>query len=437
MAQTDTICALSTPEGQSGIAVIRVSGLECRELAKVFLSETQFRSHLIQYRKFTSVTGEVIDSLNFVYMAAPKTYTGEDSLEIFSHGNPLIVRQILHQLLSIQSVRLAEAGEFTRRAFENGKMDLVQAEAVGQLIHAQSLASLKNAHRVLSGDLSYTLKNLRDRLIETSVHLELDVDFAEEEADPDYASWEDRLTVIHREIQNLAESYAQGRLLDRQPRVALFGAPNAGKSSLINALCRNDRLLVSERPGTTRDYVEIPIKLSQGTVILVDTAGLGQAVDELDSLAQERSRRILESSDFKIYLEDGTLNHEILSNQKFDVKLRTKSDLPAFNSDTESISVSSVTRMGLDELCERIENECFAQFYGESGILISSERQYHSLISAQERLDAALHILKINPAVELIAFEVQETARILRELLGEIHPDDVLNRLFSGFCIGK
>ncbi len=394
----------------------------------------------MHYGRFCDrATGEIVDRLNFVFYPGPASATGEDMLEIFPHGNPLLVEHILDLLLQSGEARLAEAGEFTRRSFENGKIDLVQAESVGEVIHAQNRAALKNAQKLLAGELSARLRGLRDQILELSALLELDVDFAEEEADPDYASWKTRLEAVDRELKHLLKGFESSKALNRVPLVALFGAPNAGKSSLINALLGLERLLVSPRAGTTRDYVEVPFRLPGGLIHLVDTAGLGQAIDDLDEAAMGRTLQVLERSDFKIGVLDGT-DAEMdtgVGKERFDLQVRTKADLPGFVSDSGSHCVSSLTGEGLKELVEILQTRLFQGGADEESVLLAGERQFRAVSAAQERIAAALAQMEKSPAIEVLAFEVREAGDEMRALLGEISVDDVLHRIFSSFCIGK
>ena len=382
-------------------------------------------------------------------------------LELYPHGNMLLVDRLLKALLDHPGVRLAGPGEFTRRGFESGKIDLLQAEAVGQLIHAQTVEALRNAQRIASGALSAPLKALRNALVDLSVRLELDVDFSEEEADPDYASWVPRLEEVRTALAKLAAGFDQGRTLARVPRVVILGAPNAGKSSLINALAQEDRLLVSDIPGTTRDYVEVTLRLPGGLVHLVDTAGLGRPVDGLDEMAMERTRRQGELADVRIWVRDGAARDHRAEDAEatepvagvgegsvegdavdgpadgFALRLLTKADLPGFRPRDGFIAVSSRSRAGLEEFRSRLDALVFRDRGAGEDIMLTTERQFRSVEAARERVAAALEGMRGKPAIEILAFEVREAAGHLRELLGEISTDEVLGKIFSKFCIGK
>ncbi len=388
---------------------------------------------------------DILDRLNYVFFPGPASSTGEDVLELFPHGNPLIIDGILKVLLSRPGVRLAEPGEFTRRSFENGKIDLLQAEAVGELIHAETIEALKNAQRIVGGALSGAFKTLRDELLDLSARLELEVDFSEEEVDPDFASWAPRLERLSAGLRKIASGFERGRSLARARRVAILGAPNAGKSSLINALVESDRLLVSDRPGTTRDYVEVPLRLKGGIVHLVDTAGLGRPIDGLDALAMQRTREQWQAADVCVWVEDGTgtSTREVTEaegfgqGEKVSLRLATKMDLPGFKARPEYLSLSSRTGEGLVEFRERLNCMVFVSASVGEDIVITTERQFQTVELAQAKVAAALEMLQQRPAIELVAFEIREAALHLKELLGEISSDEILQRVFAGYCIGK
>lgn len=447
---SDTIVALSTPPGTAGLAVVRLSGPASRSVARLCLGRPHPDPRRMHHGSFrVPGTGEILDRLNFVFLPGPGTVTGEDILEIFPHGNPLLVERILETVLASPAsgsegpIRLAGPGEFTRRSLEHGKVDLLQAEAVGELIHARTVDALRNAQRIASGELAGPLAALRDALVDLSVRMELDVDFAEEEADPDYASWLAKVEGIRESLARLSRGFERGRLLARAPRVVLMGAPNAGKSSLVNALIESDRLLVSAVPGTTRDYVDVPLRLPGGMVHLVDTAGLGRPVDGLDEMAMERTRAQGAFADLLLWILDGTgpqLEEEGLPPVAGAslLQVRTKKDLPGFSAAEGSLSVSNRTREGLDDLLARMQEILFGNRPGgEEDVRLATERQYRAVEAARERVEAAYALLKGRPAIEILAFEIREAARSLRDLLGEISPDEVLQKVFAGFCIGK
>ena len=443
-----TIVAPMTPAGVSAVAAIRVSGPQVRDVVMALFGE-KAAGHLEPRRASLGTardpkTGETVDSLLYLFFEGPNSYTGEDTLELYPHGNPLIVRELIQAIRKVDGVRLAEPGEFTRRAFLNGKMDLVQAESVADVIHSANRAELKNAHRLLSGALSQKIQELNEQVKDMSARLELDVDFAEEEADPDYDSWRKRIVAIGEKISEILQSFRGKENLSRLPLVVLYGAPNAGKSSLTNALLGEDRILVSNIPGTTRDFVEVRLFLPGGEIRLVDTAGIAdQATDSLDALSMEKSKAILREADLKIHVLDGT-SHVIAreqsdrSNLSADFTVISKSDLlenPARQA--KVLPVSSKTGEGLAELKRFINDAVFTESRDAEDLWITSERERACLAEAFEGVKRALDLLQNRPAVELLAFEMQLVRRSLQSIVGEISSEDILQSIFAGFCIGK
>ena len=519
---SQTIVAPMTPSGVSAVAALRVSGAHVRDVvARLFGNE---RLQKLKAREACLGTardpqsGKLIDSLLYIFFEGPNSYTGEDVLELYPHGNPLIVRDLLQAIRGLDGVRLAEPGEFTRRAFLNGKMDLTQAESVADVIHSANRAELENAHRLLGGALSKKIAALASQVKDISARLELDVDFAEEEADPDFAGWEARFVAVRESIQQILNSFHGKASLSRLPLAVLYGAPNAGKSSLVNALLGEDRVLVSNVPGTTRDFVEVRLFLPGGEIRLVDTAGIAaQATDELDALSQKKSREILEEADMKILVLDGasrkchsregelayrhsrdgkiasrhsregkiasrhsrdgelayrrSCDGELASRHSRDGELASrhsregenlrtstfadmtnnadlvvysKSDLRAspdrngaFPIPDGGLSVSSKTGEGLAELRQAMNASLFKQSADAEDLWITSEREKACLEDALAGIDRALDLLRNNPAVELLAFEMQVVRRALQSITGEISSEDILQSIFAGFCIGK
>ena len=456
---SQTIVAPMTPAGVSAVAALRVSGTRVRDVVAALFGERAAKS--LEPRRASLGTardpqgGKLIDSLLYLFFEGPNSYTGEDVLELYPHGNPLIVRELLQAIRGLDGVRLAEPGEFTRRAFLNGKMDLAQAESVADVIHSANRAELENAHRLLGGALSKKVATLAEQVKDISARLELDVDFAEEEADPDYATWGKKIEAIRGSVVSLLESF-RGGSVRRLPLAVLYGAPNAGKSSLVNALLGEDRILVSDIPGTTRDFVEVRLFLPGGEVRLVDTAGIAaQATDRLDALSMQKSREILEEADMKILVLDGTHisesdtpiseSDEFASNPKPDFIVYSKSDLRASLNPQQtsrspqktSLQVSSKTGEGLDDLRMAINGHLFKEVGNSEDFWITSEREKACLEDALAGIDRALDLLRNNPAVELLAFEMQVVRRALQSITGEISSEDILQSIFAGFCIGK
>ena len=466
---SQTIVAPMTPAGVSAVAALRVSGSQVRLVVERLFGTKAVKGLVPRMANLGTArdpqSGKVLDSLLYIYFESPNSYTGEDVLELYPHGNPLIVRDLLQAIRSIEGVRLAEPGEYTRRAFLNGKMDLTQAESVADVIHSANRAELENAHRLLSGALSKKIATLTAQVKDISARLELDVDFAEEEADPDYDGWQEKFENIRTTILQILNSFRGKANLSRLPLAVLYGAPNAGKSSLVNALLGEDRVLVSNVPGTTRDFVEVRLFLDGGEVRLVDTAGIAEhATDELDALSMKKSREILEEADFKILVLDGTdertggalqTRDEIIP----DFIVVSKSDLTSchpelyetknFSSQVElsslgkakrvegSLSVSSKTGEGLAELKSIMNAALFKKSDNAEDLWITSEREKACLEDAYAGVNRVLDLLRRNPAVELLAFEMQLVRRALQSITGEISSEDILQSIFAGFCIGK
>ena len=451
---SQTIVAPMTPAGVSAVAAVRVSGPEVRAVVRRLFGDKHAAA--LEPRKASlgtardPQTGKVIDSLLYLFFEGPNSYTGEDVLELYPHGNPLIVRDLLQAIRGIEGVRLAEPGEFTRRAFLNGKMDLTQAESVADVIHSANRAELENAHRLLSGALSKKIATLAAQVKDISARLELDVDFAEEEADPDFAGWETRFVSVRESIQQILNSFHGKASLSRLPLAVLYGAPNAGKSSLVNALLGEDRVLVSNVPGTTRDFVEVRLFLPGGEVRLVDTAGIAdRATDELDALSMKKSKEILEEADLKILVVDSLAPAGLRSDEgdnDADVVVYSKSDLrdpnatPATGASPipdSGLRASSKTGEGLAELRQAMNASLFKQTADAEDLWITSEREKACLEDALAGVDRALDLLRNNPAVELLAFEMQVVRRALQSITGEISSEDILQSIFAWFCIGK
>ena len=444
----ETIVAPATPRGTSAIAVVRVSGPETRNAFRALFGTEPPAPRRVKLARWRDASGAVVDEMLAVFFPGPNSFTGEDSAEFFPHGNPLLSARLVREIARLPGCRVAEPGEFTRRAFENGKIDLAQAEAVAAAIHARTDAALKLARRLAEGKLSAEVRDLADSATRLSALVELEMDFAEEEADPDVASWGGEIGKIRGQVQKLLRGWERARRAARVPRVVLCGAPNAGKSSLANALLEEDRLLVSDRPGTTRDWVEAALALPGGEVSLCDTAGLGDAVDELDAKSQERSRALLAGADLVLLVEDGTATGAAspappgIPDGIPVLAVRTRADLPAFRGSpaagADVFPVGCPDGTGIPALRERIGEIVFSRV-DDGEALVATERQADALEKADGLLAEAESVLaaRARTSPEIVADLLRRAREELRTITGEIAPDDVLGRIFSGFCIGK
>ncbi|MCL2206835.1 MAG: tRNA uridine-5-carboxymethylaminomethyl(34) synthesis GTPase MnmE [Fibromonadales bacterium] len=420
----ETIIALATPSGKSAIAVIRISGPAVQTICK-----TIFPSFKMKPR-----TASLADNSLVLFFPAPNSYTGEDILEIFPHGNPFIVRKLIEEICKIEGVRPANRGEFTERAFLNGKMDLTQAEAVGDMLSAQNAQTLANAQKLLNGEISDEIKKLAENIKQISATLELEVDFAEDIGGVESGEW--RVESVLKQLQSLRKRF---RVVQNElPRVVLFGAPNAGKSSLINALVKEDRLLVSEAPGTTRDFVEVLLHLPGGDILLIDTAGLaGEAQSEIDERAMQKTKEVLKKANLKILVIDGSIQlpAEFAEWKEIaDIIAVTHADISA-NSQLSTLNsqlIALPTNKGIPELKQTLNAIFFPKEESEEA-WITSERQISCIKKAEECVQRAVQA----GAVELAAFEMREARNALCSVIGEISDESVLNAIFSSYCIGK
>jgi tRNA modification GTPase len=433
-----TIAAPATAPGRAALAVVRISGPLVTEIVTARLGRT-LEPRRASFLRWRDLNGQVLDEVVATFWQGPASYTGEDLLELSLHGNPLITRAVLADL-SLSGVQLAGPGEFTRRALEHGKLSLAQAEAVAAVVDAETRAGLAAARHQLSGGLDVAARALRDRLIEASAYLELETDFAEEEAVPDASAVLPSLQTALDALERLLQDQERLNRQTHSPRVVLAGKPNAGKSSLANALLGQDRLLVSPIRGTTRDWVEIPLMFPEGEVRLVDTAGLGEPSDELDAAAQQLTRQELSKAQLVLVLVesgrplDAQEEALLLPDGREKLLVRTKTDL---HPDNSPHSVSARTNEGIDALSLRLRS----LLQGEDGfdpstVALGSARQREHAMNARDDLREALGYARAGQ-IELSAHCVRHARNSLSDLVGETTPDDLLHSIFSHFCIGK
>ena len=442
----DTIAALATPVGRGGIGVVRVSGVLVPQIARAVLGHLPKPRHAA-YGEFRDREGGKIDAGIAVYFPAPHSYTGEDVLELQGHGGPVVMQTLLGACLDA-GARLAEPGEYTRRAFLEGRIDLAQAEAVADLIDAASLEAARCALRSLSGEFSAAVQALVSRLIELRALTEAMLDFPEEEVDSLHrVDAERRLEEARAALEEVQAKSRQGSLLRTGIHVVLAGRPNVGKSSLLNRLAGEERAIVTPVPGTTRDALREPIQIEGVPIVVVDTAGLRQAPDEVERIGVERAWGEVGRADAVLAVLDASAGItgddrellERLPTRARRIEVFNKADLVPGASvgerPTEPVQVwvSAKTGAGLDDLRRVILRAAGWQGAGESAFL-ARERHLRALARARSHLESAA---KEVAQWELFAEELRLAQASLAEITGEFSPDDLLGEIFARFCIGK
>jgi len=451
MASTqDTIAALATPTGTSAIAVLRISGPDTKELTEKIAGALP-SPRVATRADYRDAEGILVDDVLITYYEGPASYTAEDTLEISCHGNPFIAQRILEDLLA-RGCRPAEAGEFTQRAFLNGQMDLSQAEAVMDLIHARSTRALAAANQQLRGALGRKMDALIEDLLAVLSRIEAYIDFPDEDLPTeDQKSVGAALERLKKDTGNLLATNHYGDILRDGLKTVILGEPNAGKSSLLNRLVGRERALVSDQPGTTRDYLEERIILGDHCLRLIDTAGLNSAPAELEKLGMEKSlERMAEADLILLVLDQSKSSPELPETvRKHLSKANTlivanKSDLtsdpvstPEFG-DYETIATSALTGAGFDELQVALQNRADA-FHVELGddLIAINARHADALARATTCLEQASAQLKSGDPIELIASELRGSLAAYGEISGKIDNERMLDHLFASFCIGK
>ena len=445
-----TIVALSTPRGRGALAVIRLSGPDALAIARQ-MSGVDFEPRHATLATLRRPTDESeLDQVLLTCFNAPHSLTGEDVVEISCHGSPAVVRSIIDTTLDLGAV-LAGPGEFTLRALSNGKINLAQAEAIRDLIAAQTEAAVKQASRQLHGELSHALGPFKEKLLEVIVLLESALEFVEEDIPAPRANEIDNdLAVVSSGVEELARSYSAGRLLQEGVRVTITGRPNVGKSSLFNSLVERERAIVTDIPGTTRDTLTEAIDLEGIPVILTDTAGLRETTDGIETLGIERTRRAMSDSDLVLIVLDGSEGVGPSDRELIDKTANTrrlvimnKSDLPGSNvpasclEELQPINVSARTGEGLATLRAEILSSVSSNGVDEGGLLITNARHYDLLCSTQRELGAARATLRERHSEELVLVPLHNALRFLGQITGETTTEDILSEIFATFCIGK
>lgn len=455
MISSDTICALATPSGVGAIAVIRVSGPEAfPAVEKFFLGKilSDQPSHTLHFGTLRDERGEVVDEVLVSLFKAPKSYTREDVIEISCHGSEFIIQKILRLLIQA-GCRLAQPGEFTQRAFLNGQLDLAQAEAVADLIASDSEAAHRAAMHQVRGGFSKEIADLRQKLIEFASLIELELDFGEE--DVEFAQRDDlrRLILqIQAVLRPLIDSFALGNVVKNGVPTVIAGKPNAGKSTLLNALLREERAIVSDIPGTTRDVIEDELIHDGIRFRLIDTAGLRPTTDVIEAIGVERTLQQLDKAALIVYLFDAaempavdleTVEAEIRDRGVPYLLVANKVDKIADKQRTawrlgfgeRLVAIQANTGRGVPELLEKLSG--FVKKETQSGTLVTNLRHYQHLTATAEALDRVLTGLDAGTTPDWLALDIRQALHHLGEITGQITTDDLLATIFSKFCIGK
>lgn len=430
----DIIAAIATPPGKGAVGIVRIAGAGSLELAsRVWLGSDPLRlpGGRFTYGKICDpATKEVLDQALLLVFRKPHSYTGQDSAELHTHGSPAVLRKVLHTLFE-QGARPAQPGEFTLRAYLNGKMDLTQAESVLNLVESESDAARRQALRGLSAGLSQRITYLSEQLFTLLAHMQAWLDYPEEGVEP--AQIQRTLNPVLWEIQDLLATAPAGRIAQKGARIALVGAPNAGKSSLLNALLGYQRAIVTPIPGTTRDYLEAPMEIAGVPIVAVDTAGLRETEDLIEKSGVERALQIAQEADLVLYLADQSCprtSPPTLPKERT-LQIATKADLPSAWRDNSYVVVSSQTGLGLQGLRQQIYHRLLGQA-PEGEIWISNERQVEALRRAQVHLQEALQAPE-----DLAAVSIEGALDALAEILGKDVSEEVIARVFRNFCVGK
>lgn len=455
----DTICAISTPHGMGGIAVIRVSGDEALNIVQQRWqgkSLSEMLSHTAHLGHILDSQGELLDEAVLTLFRAPNSFTGEDVVEISCHGSMWIQQQIVSTLIDA-GCRAATGGEFTQRAFTNGKLDLSQAEAIADVIASQSRASHHVAMNQMRGAFSRQLSTLRSQLLQFVSLIELELDFSEEDVTfADRSRLTTLATSIKKVIDSLASSYQAGNAIKNGLPVAIVGPTNAGKSTLLNTLLGDDRALVSDIKGTTRDVIEDTIVMGGTLIRFIDTAGIRESSDVIETMGIERSFKKMDEARIVLWVVDATaplaeleeFYKQIAEHCRDKAVIAVVNKIDAGNTqpiveklkglDVKIAEISAREGNGVEQLKQDIiDVAALPQVNDENAVIVTNTRHYHALVRASEALDRTLQGLSTGLSGDLVSQDIRECMHYLGEITGEISTDDILGEIFAHFCIGK
>lgn len=447
----DTIVAIASPPGQGAVAILRVSGSESIPIArKVFRpknSQAKWLPRSLLLGTIVNSDDETMDQVLLSVFIGPASYTGEDLVEITCHGGALVTQAVLDTMISA-GARLADPGEFSKRSFLNGKMDLTQAEAVMDLISARTALALKAANSQLEGQLGNRISEIKQNLLAALAHIEAYIDFPEEDIDPDAKeSIIQKLAILSSGVGNLIETAEQGRILREGLHVVISGPPNAGKSSLLNSLLGYERAIVSDLAGTTRDTIEEMVNLKGIPVRLTDTAGIREVEESIESEGVFRAMRELNRADLVLIVVDATIDKKENEKIKFTssdeinhIKVFNKADLGIHNSykREEGVQISCLEGKGIETLVALIVESCLVEndHFAKNLIAVNS-RHRSCLESSQSNLNNAINALKEGIEPEFVSLDLREALDSIGEIIGKADVEDLLGEIFSSFCIGK
>ena len=453
MPDSDTIAAVSTPPGPGGVGMVRISGPDAIRLCRRIFTPAggwkdfppEQRLAFVGRAHQPDVQADPIDQAVVITFHKPRSYTGEDTVEITAHGGPLVLRALLEAAV-VAGARLAEPGEFTRRAFLNGRMDLTQAEAVASLIFAATDEARKVMLRQVDGALSGAAGKIREKLKEAKILNESAIDFPEDVKKPE--SEHLRTLIFDSKIlaQELISTAKEGIALAEGLSVAIAGTPNVGKSSLLNALLQEERAIVHEIPGTTRDFIEARVEIKGIPLKVVDTAGIREGASEVEVEGIFRTRKVMEKADLtmvvidqsrKLGKGDRALIKETENTQR--IIVANKTDLPSTNSEMPegAVYISAKTGLGIEKLKDAVYETAFGKQKSSSGAVVTSVRQKMAFMGVIESCRRALEISSPEESPECLAVDIDEALMHMGELVGEVTTDEVLEEIFSRFCIGK